>query len=60
MASTMGSSLGTYWLHQMTFDYNQKSTIGFCAEHRKGMGWSLEGARPRATPSPITDLPCGP
>ena len=36
-------SLGTCWLHQMTFDYNQKSTIGFCAEHRKGMGWSLEG-----------------
>ena len=26
-------SLGTCWLHQMTFDYNQKSTIGFCAEH---------------------------
>ena len=36
-------SLGTCWLHQMTFDYNQKSTIGFCAEHGKGMGWSLEG-----------------
>ena len=30
-------SLGTCWLHQMTFDYNQKSTIGFCAEHGKGM-----------------------
>ena len=26
-------SLGTCWLHQMTFDYNQNSTIGFCAEH---------------------------
>ena len=35
-------SLGTCWLHQMTFDYNQKSTIGFCAEHGKGMGWSLD------------------
>ena len=36
-------SLGTCWLHQMTFDYNKNSTIGFCAEHGKGMGWSLEG-----------------
>lgn len=36
-------SLGTCWLHQMHFDYDGKSTMGFCAEHGKGMGWSLEG-----------------
>ena len=47
-------SLGTCWLHQMTFDYNQKSTIGFCAEHGKGMGWSLEG-QTWGNPEPITD-----
>ena len=47
-------SLGTCWLHQMTFDYNQKSTIGFCAEHGKGMGWSLEG-QTWGNPKPITD-----
>ena len=47
-------SLGTCWLHQMTFDYNKKSTIGFCAEHGKGMGWSLEG-QTWGNPKPITD-----
>ena len=47
-------SLGTCWLQQMTFDYNQKSTIGFCAEHGKGMGWSLEG-QTWGKPKPITD-----
>ena len=47
-------SLGTCWLHQMTFDYNQKSTICFCAEHGKGMGWSLEG-QTWGNPKPITD-----
>ena len=47
-------SLGTCWLHQMTFDYNQKSTIGFCAEHGKGMGWSLEG-QTWGNPKPITN-----
>ena len=26
-------SLGTCWLHQMHFDYNNKSIMGFCAEH---------------------------
>ena len=52
-------SLGTCWLHQMTFDYNQKSTIGFCAEHGKGMGWSLEG-QTWGNPKPITNLPCRP
>ena len=38
----------------MTFDYNQKSTIGFCAEHGKGMGWSLRG-QTWGNPKPITD-----
>ena len=36
-------SLGTCWLHQMHFGLNGKSTMGFCAEKGKGMGWSLEG-----------------
>lgn len=36
-------SLGTCWLHQMHFDYEGASTMGFCAEKGKGMGWSLEG-----------------
>ena len=47
-------SLGTCLLHQMTFDYDQKSTIGFCAEHGKGMGWSLEG-QTWGNPHEITD-----
>ena len=41
--SYVSPSLGTCYLHQMTFDYNKQSTIGFCAEKGKGMGWSLEG-----------------
>ncbi len=36
-------SLGTCWLHQMHFDYEGASVMGFCAEKGKGMGWSLEG-----------------
>ena len=30
--SYVSPSLGTCYLHQMTFDYNKQSTIGFCAE----------------------------
>ena len=47
-------SLGTCWLHQMNFDYNNKSIMGFCAEHGKGMGWSLEG-HTWNDPKPIND-----
>ena len=47
-------SLGTCWLHQMHFDYNNKSIMGFCAEHGKGMGWSLEG-HSWNDPKPIND-----
>ena len=36
-------ALGTCHLHQMHFGLNGKSTMGFCAEKGKGMGWSLEG-----------------
>lgn len=36
-------SLGTCWLHQMHFDYEGASIMGFCAEKGKGMGWTLEG-----------------
>ena len=36
-------ALGVCYLHQMQFDFNGDSVMGFCAEHGKGMGWSLEG-----------------
>ncbi len=47
-------SLGECWLHQMHFGLNGKSTMGFCAEHGKGMGWSLEG-QTWGNPQPISD-----
>lgn len=47
-------TLGECWFHQMHFDYNKKSVMGFCAEHGKGMGWSLEGHTWKS-PQPITD-----
>ena len=47
-------ALGTCYLHQMKFDYNGDSIIGFCAEHGKGMGWSLEG-HTWDNPKQITD-----
>ena len=46
--------LGDCYLHQMNFDYNGKSTIGFCANHDKGMGWSLVG-HTWNNPQPVTD-----
>ena len=30
-------------MHQMQFDFNGDSVMGFCSEKGKGMGWSLEG-----------------
>lgn len=47
-------ALGTCYLHQMKFDFNGDNIIGFCAEHGKGMGWSLEG-HTWDNPKPITD-----
>ena len=47
-------ALGTCHLHQMHFGLNGKSTMGFCAEKGKGMGWSLEG-QTWGNPQPITD-----
>ena len=47
-------SLGECWLHQMHFGLNGKSTMGFCAEKGKGMGWSLEG-HTWGSPKPISD-----
>ena len=47
-------SLGTCWLHQMTFDYNQKSTIGFCAEHGKRHGL-VPGGPDLGQPQAITN-----
>lgn len=37
------AALSTCWLHQMKFDYNGDTVMGFCANHGGGMGWSLEG-----------------
>ena len=36
-------ALGECYMHQMHFNYDGKSTMGFCAEKGKGMGWSLKG-----------------
>lgn len=47
-------ALDTCWLHQMRFDYNGVSLIGFCADHDKEMGWSLEGHK-WDSPQPIND-----
>ncbi|NBK19474.1 SpaA isopeptide-forming pilin-related protein [Anaerotruncus sp. 1XD42-93] len=47
-------ALGTCHLHQMHFGLNGKSTMGFCAEKGKGMGWSLEG-HTRGSPKPVND-----
>ncbi len=48
-------ALGECHLHQMHFGLNGKSTMGFCAEKGKGMGWSLEGqtwGKPKAINDP--------
>lgn len=47
-------ALDTCWLHQMRFDYSGNSIIGFCADHDKEMGWSLEGHK-WDSPQPIND-----
>ena len=47
-------ALGTCHLHQMHFGLNGKSTMGFCAEKGKGMGWSLEG-QTWGSPQSVTD-----
>lgn len=47
-------ALGVCYLHQMHFNYDGKSTMGFCAEKGKGMGWSLKG-HTWSNPKPISD-----
>ncbi len=47
-------ALGICYMHQMHYNYNGKSTMGFCAEKGKGMGWSLKG-HTWNNPKPITD-----
>ena len=37
------AALSTCWLHQMKFDFNGDTVMGFCADHGGGMGWSLNG-----------------
>lgn len=52
--SYISASIGQCYVHQLKFDVNNKNTIGFCAEHGKGMGWSLEG-QTWGHPQPVTD-----
>lgn len=47
-------ALGSCRLHTLTFNYNGANRVGFCADHGKGMGWSLEG-QPWGSPQPIND-----
>ena len=37
------AALSTCWLHQMKFDFNGDTVMGFCADHGGGMVLSLEG-----------------
>ena len=48
------AALDTCWLHQMKFDYNGDTVMGFCADHGGGMGWSLEGHK-WDSPQPVND-----
>ena len=47
-------ALGVCYMHQMQFNFNGDSVMGFCAEHGKGMGWSLEG-HTWDDPKPVND-----
>lgn len=47
-------ALGICYMHQMHYNYNGKSTMGFCSEKGKGMGWSLKG-HTWNSPKSITD-----
>ena len=47
-------ALGVCYMHQMRYDYDGDSVMGFCSEKGKGMGWSLEGHK-WDTPEPISD-----
>ena len=47
-------ALGECYLHQMHFGLNGNSTMGFCAEKGKGMGWSLKG-HTWGNPKPVSD-----
>ena len=47
-------ALGECYMHQMRFGLNGKSTMGFCAEKGKGMGWSLKG-HTWGNPKPVSD-----
>ena len=47
-------ALGVCYMHQMRYDYDGDSIMGFCSEKGKGMGWSLEGHK-WDKPEPISD-----
>ena len=50
--SYVSPSLGTCYLHQMTFDYNKQSTIGFCAERARAWAGPWRGT-PGIIPGPF-------
>ena len=52
--SYISAGIGQCNVHQLKFDVDNRNTIGFCAEHGKGMGWSLEG-QTWGHPKPVTD-----
>lgn len=47
-------ALGVCYMHQMQFDFNGDSVMGFCSQKGAGMGWSLEG-HTWDSPQEITD-----
>ena len=47
-------ALGVCYMHQMRYDYDGDSVMGFCSEKGKGIGWSLEGHK-WDKPEPISD-----
>ncbi len=52
--SYVSAGIGQCYIHQLKFDVSGENMIGFCAEHGKGMGWSLEG-QTWGHPKPVTD-----
>lgn len=47
-------ALDVCYMHQMKFDINGDSVMGFCSDKGAGMGWSLEG-HTWDSPKPVND-----
>lgn len=47
-------ALDVCYMHQMKFDVNGDSVMGFCSDKGAGMGWSLEG-HTWDSPKPVND-----